>query len=170
MSRLFFRKWVLKPFLILLMWMVGLVGTGIILLMVNQERIVRLGINEFNKQIQGELVVDTSKISIFKHFPSVGVSLRQGKLYANKSHTGTAVFTFERFYIGISIPDLLDGNYNLRRFSVTGGRLDIVRDLDGNINLLRLFEITSDTAQHDDHEKTSFDINLQKISFKKTQI
>jgi hypothetical protein len=170
MSRLFFRKWVLKPFLILLLWMVGLIGTGIILLMVNQERIVRLGINEFNKQIQGDLVVDTSKISIFKHFPSVGVSLRQGKLYANKSHAGPAIFTFERFYVGISIPDLLDGNYNLRRFSVTGGRLDVVRDVDGNLNLLRLFEISSDTARQEKQEKTSFDINLQKISFKKTQI
>src|SRR5690349_859314 len=135
MSSLFFRKWVLKPIIIFLIWGVGLVGTGIILLMLNQERIVRMGIDELNSQIQGELVVDTSKISIFKHFPSVGVSLRQGKLYADKSHSGPAVFAFERFYIGISIPDLISGNYNLRRFSVTGGRLDIVRDVDGNVNL-----------------------------------
>src|SRR5689334_5557999 len=98
MSRLFFRKWILKPFIILLVWVVGLVGTGVILLMLNQERIVRMGIDELNSQIPGELVVDTSRISLFKHFPSVGVSLRQGKLYEDKAHSGPAVFAFERFY------------------------------------------------------------------------
>ena len=74
---LFVRKWVLKPFLILMLWVVGLLGTGIGLLLLTQERIVKLGVNELNKQIDGELVVGTSKISIFKHFPSVGDSLRQ---------------------------------------------------------------------------------------------
>jgi hypothetical protein len=170
MSSLFFRKWILKPAIILLIWAVGLVGTGILLLMLNQERIVRLGIDELNKQIDGELVVDTSRISLFKHFPSVGVSLRQGKLFSNKERTGPALFAFERFYIGISIPDLLDGKYNLRRFSVTGGRLDIVRDVDGNINLERILSAPPDTVASDERESGSFDINLQKISFKRTRI
>src|SRR5688572_29473675 len=99
---LFVRKWVLKPLIVFLLWVVGLVGTGVGLLLLNQERIVKLGVNELNKQIDGELVVGTSAISIFKHFPSVGVSLRQGKVFVDKSRADSSFFKFEKLYVGIS--------------------------------------------------------------------
>lgn len=168
---LFVRKWVLKPVLILVLWIVGLAGTGVGLLLLNQQRIVTLGVNELNKQIDGQLIVGDSRISIFKHFPSVGVSLRQGKLFTDKSGADSAFFKFERLYVGISIPDLMNGKYNLRRLSLTNGQADIVQGTDGTINLLKAFATKGDTvASNDSSGDAAFHINLQKFSIKGTRI
>jgi hypothetical protein len=167
---LFVRKWVLKPALILLLWVVGLVGTGVGLLLLNQERLVKLGVNELNKQIDGELIVETSKISLFKHFPSVGVSLRQGKVFVDKFGRDSAFFKFERLYVGISIPDLIDGKYNMRRLSLTNGNIQLVQEADGTINAVKAFTMRGDTTPSSSDDDVSFDIDLQKFSIKGTHI
>lgn len=168
---LFVRKWVLKPVIILILWAVGLVATVVIVLLLNQDRIVKLGVAELNKQIDGELVVGTSKISIFKHFPSVGVSLRQGKLYTTKDHTDSALIKFERLYVGVSIPELINGRYDLRRLSLTNGKISIIKAADGSTNLLKAFTTHADTtAVAAESTNEAFHINLQKFSIKGTEI
>jgi len=100
----------------------------------------------------------------------VGVSLRQGKLFADKSRNDSAFFKFERLYVGISIPDLIDGKYNLRRLSLTNGEIDLVQEADGTINAVRAFTMQGDATSSDKIGEVSFDIDLQKFSIKGTHI
>lgn len=158
------KKWIIRPILITVVSILAIAGVGILLLLAEQERIVNLAIAEVNKQFKGELTVNSSKISLFKHFPSVGVALHQATFYPDKTRTSEAIFHFEKLYVGVNVPDLIDGKYNLRRVSLHDGRLDLVKANDGTINLLEALNVHGDTTSSS--SDVSFDINLDKISFK----
>jgi len=150
---------------------VVLVGLAVGLLYWEHDRIVQMTLTELNASFKGELQVESSKVSLFKHFPSVGVSLHNATLYADKSKTGDPVFHFAKMYVGISIPDLLNEKYNVRRVSVQDGRLDLVKEADGTINILEAFNIGADTTASNAGDTTSaYQIDLQKVSFKKVEI
>lgn len=162
-----FKKFFLKPLLVFVISIILLVGGGILVLYTQHDRIVNLALNEVNKQFRGELTVESSGISLFKHFPSVGVKLMGATLYKDKSKSGTPIFKFEKLYVGVSIPDLLDERYNVRRLSVTNGNLDLVKDANGDINLLKALTLDSDsTSAAPAGDSTTYIIDLQKASIK----
>jgi hypothetical protein len=134
------------------------------------DRLVQMAIEELNTTFKGELQVESSKVSLFKHFPSVGVALHNATLYPDKSKTGDPIFQFAKMYVGISIPDLLDEKYNVRRVSLTEGHLDVVRETDGSLNILEAFNIHSDTTATSDTTAAKYQIDLQKVSFKKVEV
>ncbi len=151
--------------------MVVLAGLAVGLLYWEHDRIVQITLTELNANFKGELQVESSKVSLFKHFPSIGVSLHNATLYADKTKTGDPVFRFGKMYVGISIPDLLNEKYNVRRVSVQDGRLDLVKEADGTINILEALNIGADTTASNPGDTTSaYQIDLQKVSFKKVEI
>lgn len=171
MRLLFFRRWILRPLIIVVASFVILAGVAIGVLYWEHDRIVQLTLKELNANFRGELRIESSKVSLFKHFPSVGVALHNATLYPDKSTTGTPIFQFAKMYVGISIPDLLNEKYNVRRVSLTEGHLDLVREADGTLNILEAFNITSDTtASPSDTTEAKYQIDLQKVSFKKVGI
>jgi hypothetical protein len=147
-----------------------LAGVGFGLLYWEHDRIVNIAIDELNKTLKGELQVETSKVSLFKHFPSVGVALHNATLYPDKSRTSDPIFKFAKLYVGISIPDLMNEKYNVRRVSITDGRLDLVKEPDGAFNILKAFNINSDTTSGSDTTSAKYHVDLQKVSFKNVEI
>lgn len=161
------KKWILKPLMVLVVSVVLLVGIGIGLLYTQHDRIANLVLSELDKKIDGELEVETTSISLFKHFPSVGIALHGATLYADKSKVGEPIFRFGKLFVGISVPDLIDGKYNLRRLSVHNGRLNIVKELDGTINLADAFKTAPDsTTVAARRDSVTYMIDLEKISLK----
>jgi hypothetical protein len=161
------KKWILKPLLVLVLSIILLIGIGIGLLYTEHDRIVNMALTEVNKQLRGELTVETTSISLFKHFPSIGVALHNATLYADKSKSGEPIFKFEKLYVGVSIPDLLNDRYNVRRLSVLNGYMNLVEEPDGHINLMEAFSSVSDTiAVKTKHDSTTYLIDLEKASVK----
>jgi len=161
------KKWILKPLLVAVGSAILLVVIGIGLLYTQHDRIANMVVNELNKQFRGELTVESTSFSIFKHFPSVGLALHGATLYADKSESSEPIFKFEKMYVGVSIPDLLNEKYNVRRLSVTNGTLNLIKATDGTINIVEAFNTgVPDTTSASSSDSTAYVIDLKKVSFK----
>ncbi len=152
----------------MLVSLVLLVGIGIIILYTEHDRIVNVALEKLNKQFHGELVIETTSISLFKHFPSVGVALHGATLYPDKTKTSTPIFKVEKLYVGVSIPDLINKKYNVRRVSLHNGVVNLVKEANGDFNILEAFNVYPDTtdASAASEDSTYLNIDLEKVSFK----
>src|SRR5687768_11047218 len=100
------RKWIFKSLAIFTIVVAATVGIGFIILSTQQERLVNIGLKAFNNRFKGELVLGESKVSIFRNFPYVGVSLHNGQLFADKKRSGKPMLEFDRLYVGFSLNDV----------------------------------------------------------------
>lgn len=157
------KKRILKPLLVVLAIFVVLGAVGIGLLMAEQDRIVKLAVSELNKQLKGELTIASSDISLFKQFPAISIVLCETKLYPDQSGTSRPILDIDKLFVSVSIADLLAKQYNVRRITLQGGRLDLVQDGDGQLNLLQALDTGAEKPQG---PASAFRIDLRKISLK----
>lgn len=130
------KKWVVRPFLILLIVILAAGGVGFVVLTTQQERLVSIAIKEFNKQFKGELTVEGSRIALFENFPYVSVALKHGAFFPTKDRKSPPQFVFEKLYAGFSIQDIWNQQYNLKVLVLKGGTLNLTRDESGEITIL----------------------------------
>src|SRR5262245_35762078 len=78
------KKWLVRPLLILFALFALLSVTAFIILSSQQEKIVKLAVDNLNKHFKGELFIAESNISLFKNFPHVSIVLNDGRFYADK--------------------------------------------------------------------------------------
>jgi hypothetical protein len=84
------KKWLVRPLLIIFLSLGVLAGVGFIVISTQQQRIVDLAVAKLNKQFKGELSIEESEISLFKHFPYVSIVLHNGRFFANPSTSSIA--------------------------------------------------------------------------------
>lgn len=164
----FIKHWILRPAIVLVSTVVLMIVTAVILIEIEHDRLIRMAIEKANTSFKGEVTFADSKVSLFKHFPYVSVGLHDLELRPDKTGSRPIV-KLEKFYVGISIPDLLDHKYNLRRFSMTNGYIDVVRFEDGELDILRALNLEPDSASTS-KDTTSLKLDLQKITFKNLAI
>ena len=161
------KKWILRPLIVVLVSLVLLIGIGVIILYTEHDRIVNVALDKLNKQFHGELVIETTSISLFRHFPSVGVALHDATLYSDKTKTGTPIFKVERLYVSVSIPDIINKKYNIRAISLHDGVVNLVKETNGDLNILEAFNVHSDTTKAaSTGDSTHLAVDLEKVSFK----
>jgi hypothetical protein len=153
---------------------IGALGIAILfaILSSQQERIVNLAIGELNKQSQGELTIEKSSISLFKNFPYVSVALRGGRFFEDKTKRGEPIYEFDDLYIGFNLSDLLHENYNIKMAFMDGGRLRMVQEPDGRINLVEAETRKDDASvpKPSDDQSKAFALDLQKIILKNVDV
>jgi hypothetical protein len=165
------KKWVVRPLLIIIVSLGVLVATGFLILSTQQERLVNLAVAELNKQLKGELVIEDSRISLFKNFPYVSVALHNGRFFADKTNQGKPICQFDRLYVGFSLPDLLEQKYNAKMLFLQGGYLDLVQEKDGTINLLQTANApNTNTVQAVKDTTSSVTVNLKEVIVKEMNI
>ncbi|NOT74392.1 MAG: hypothetical protein HOP08_05640 [Cyclobacteriaceae bacterium] len=154
----------MKPLLILITSIIVLAGVGYILINAEHQRLVNYAVSKVNQKIKGEITIQESDFSLFKHFPYVSIVLEQTKLFQDKSK-GTPIVGIDRLYLGFSISDILKKNYHIRSFSIHGGDLNMVLDVNGKFNILSAIETQHDSLQATDADTTQFRLNLDKAVF-----
>jgi hypothetical protein len=165
------KKWVLRPFLILVIVILAVCGTGFLILTTQQEQLVRIAISKVNAQFKGQLAVDESSISLFRNFPHVSIALHNARFYANKQMTGEPIYKVERLYVGFSVPDLLNRKYNVRRLILKNGYLHMVREKQGVVNLLEAQRPPEGTLKLAHSDTTSMgEVNLEKIVLREINV
>jgi hypothetical protein len=158
------KKWVLRPFLILIAVIVSIGALGFLLLSTQHERLVNIAVQKMNDQFRGELVVDESSISLFRNFPYVSIALHDARFYTDKKKTGSPIYQVERLYVGFSVPDLLQKKYNVRRLILKNGYLHMVREKQGKVDLLEATTLQADTVSTAPSDTTAMgEVNLDKI-------
>jgi hypothetical protein len=161
-----FRLIGLPPLILLI-----LIGLAIALLFTQQERIVRIAVNDLNKKIPGRLEVNGSDISVFQHFPYISIGLKNVKFFPDKADTAKAIYEAERLYAGFSLPDILRQKYNVKVISLKNGHLDLVEEPDGQLNIFEAAKITPDSnATTPNTKPAGVDLDIKKIVLKNMDI
>ncbi|MCD9014836.1 AsmA family protein [Parachryseolinea silvisoli] len=162
------KKWIVRPLLILLITVFVLAGVGLIVLLTQQQRLVNLAVAAVNKQFKGELAIETSSISPFKNFPYVSVALHEVRFFPTKATTGKPLAEIGRLYVGFSLPDILQQQYNVRRLFIQGGYVDLTRKENGQLDIVEATTLQADTTAvaPSTGEATAFEVDLQQIVLK----
>jgi uncharacterized protein involved in outer membrane biogenesis len=143
-----------------------LIGVAATILFSQQQRLVKLAVKEVNKQLQGELVVGGSNISIFQSFPYISIGLKNVQLYGSKQKSGRPIYEAERMYVGFSLPDILQQRYRVKVIVLKNGHLDMVQDRHGRLNIVEASRIKQDTTAVADTAATELDLDVKKVVLK----
>src|SRR5580692_10712679 len=155
------------PILILLI----LIGIAIALLFTQQQRLVRLAVNDLNEKFPGRLEVNGSEISVFQHFPYISIGLQNVKFFPDKADSAKAIYEAERLYIGFSLADILRQKYHIKVISLKNGHLDLVEEPDGQLNIIEASHMSSDSSAPTTNVKpTALDLDIKKIVLKNMDI
>lgn len=157
------RKRVLRILLIPIAILIILAGIAVGVLYSQQQRLINLAIKELNKQLPGELVIGGSMISPFQNFPYISIGLKDVKFFATKQQTGRPMYQLEKLYVGFSLPDILQQKYNVKVIFLKKGHLDVVRDNNGNLNIVEANRIQQDTITTAAAESAALDLDIKKI-------
>ncbi|HEY4064732.1 MAG TPA: AsmA-like C-terminal region-containing protein [Puia sp.] len=164
-KRLF--RWILLPILSLLL----LVGIAAAILFSQQQRLVVLAVKELNRQLPGELVVGGSDISVFQNFPYISIGLNKVQFYPNKERTARPLYEAERMFVGFSLPDILKQKYHVKVILLKDGRLDLVEDSVGRLNIVEASRMSPDmTTAKKDTASTALDLDIKKVVLKNMNI
>lgn len=156
------KKWVVRPLLVVVITLTVLAAIAFAVVSSQQQRLVNLAVDQINRELNGALSIEESSISVFKHFPDISVALHDGVFYADKSRAGRPIARFDRLYAGFNLEELANGNYNIRKLFLEGGYVDLVREKDGVINLLRP-DTTSVSRKTSAKEPSAIAVHLEKI-------
>jgi hypothetical protein len=157
------RKRILRILLIPIAILIILAGIAVGVLYSQQQRLINLAIKELNKQLPGELVIGGSMISPFQNFPYISIGLKDVKFFATKQQTGRPMYQLEKLYVGFSLPDILQQKYNVKVIFLKKGHLDVVRDNNGNLNIVEANRIQQDTITTAAAESAALDLDIKKI-------
>ena len=143
-----------------------LIGIAVTLLFTQQQRLVRLAVKELNRRLPGELTVGSSEISVFQNFPYISIALNKVRLYATKDTTAKSLFEAERLYTGFSLPDILKQKYRVKVIAVKNGRLDLVMDTSGTLNIVEATRIIGDAIAAKNTNTANLDLDIKKLVLK----
>lgn len=157
------RKRIFRIVLIPVAILIILIGIAVGVLYSQQQRLINLAIKELNKQLPGELVIEGSTISPFQNFPYISIGLKNVRFFATKQKTGRPMYQLEKLYVGFSLPDILRQKYNVKVILLKKGHLDLVRDVNGNLNIVEANRIQQDTIATAATESAALDLDIKKI-------
>ncbi|RAW00760.1 AsmA family protein [Pseudochryseolinea flava] len=159
------KKWLVRPLIIVAITLSTLLTVAFLLVSLEQDRLVKFAVGELNKTFKGELTIDDSNISLFKHFPYVSIALHNGNFFPDKSKTQKPIAQFEHLYVGFSIDELIQHHYNVKVLFIEKGFVNLVQDKNGKINLLEAEKSApqSTTPSAASDTTSSVAINLKKV-------
>ncbi|BAV04325.1 AsmA family protein [Filimonas lacunae] len=146
--------------------LIVLVGIAAAILYTQQERLVKLAVQELNKQFPGELVIGGSTITPFQNYPYVSIALHQVQFYANKQKTGTPIYQSEKIFVGFSLPDILKQQYRVKAIVLKNGHLNLVQNKQGQLNIIEASRMQTDSTAAPASDSTGLDLDIKKIVLK----
>lgn len=130
----------------------------------NQDKIKNYIVEQLNKQLNTELLVEKIDFSIFKRFPYASVVFYNvtAKDVVTTNNKGNLLIA-ESIYMQFNLWDFLRSKYKISKIEISDAQLRFIVFKDGSNNYH--FWKTSETKNED-----SFSFYLQKVIFKNTHI
>lgn len=155
-------RWILYP----IAGIILLVGIAIGILYSQQQRLVRLAVSELNKRLPGKLAVGGSDISLFQNLPYISIGLNHVQFYPDKRPGDRPIYEAERLYVGFSLPDILQQRYRVKAIALKNGHLDLVREDDGQLNIVEASRMAPDTTKTVATTGPGLDLDIRKLVLK----
>ncbi|WP_194975364.1 AsmA family protein [Aquiflexum lacus] len=143
-------------------------SVAIILLYSQQKVLTQKAIGILNEQFVGELSVKDSHIAPFTNFPYVSIDLNEIVFFEGKTTDSKIIYSVEDLYLGFSVWDIIRGKYKIKSLKVQNGNLDLVKDAEGNINLLMAKGILNENEESLD--EGGIDLDLSSIQLKNVKV
>ncbi|MFI5152866.1 MAG: AsmA-like C-terminal region-containing protein [Chitinophagales bacterium] len=165
MRKIFFRLLVIP-----LISFILIVVAAIAVLNFQQQRLVKLAVKELNKELKGELVLDSSQISVFQNFPYVSIALKHVKFYECKLSGSKPIFEAEKIFVGFSLSDILKQEYRAKVIFMKNGHIDLLQDRTGKLNIIEAAKLNDDTNTSANKTSGELNLDLKKIVLKNMNI
>jgi len=124
-------------------------------------------IAQINNRIEAKLEVGSIEISMFRHFPNIGLHLEQVHII-NKPEQGKGnLLSVKDAYINFNLWDVMTKNYQISNIILDSGNIDGFVDARGNYNY-DIVKADSSKADSKFWLKLNY-IELRNINFKHTQ-
>ncbi|WMJ71572.1 AsmA-like C-terminal region-containing protein [Cytophagaceae bacterium ABcell3] len=136
------------------------------IIFINQDRIIKLTINELNKYLITKVEVsDNIDTELFSTFPNASVKLEKVRIYESIKGSDALLADLESAYLAIDLWTLITkGNISISRIFLENGSIDIKFLSDGSNN----FSIIKFPDEPSDDTGADFNINL--ISLEKVNL
>jgi len=164
------RKRLLRFILIPVLSLLILVGIAVAILFTQQQRLVGLAVDQVNKELPGELTVGGSNITIFQNWPYISIGLHNVKFYASKQTSEKPIYEAERMFVGFSLPDILKQKYRVKAIVLKNGRLQLVQDTKGRLNIVEASRIQTDSTSSSSASSQQMDLDIKKFVLKNMDI
>ena len=161
------RKIIFRFLILPVICLIILVCAATAVLYYQQQRLVRMAVNELNKQLPGELIVGGSDISVFQNYPYISIAVKNVRFFADKDTTGKTIFEAEKIFVGFNLTDILKQQYHAKVILLKNGCIDIVKD-NGRMNILDAIRLSQDTSTIDTTK--ALDLVLKKLVLKNMDI
>src|ERR1700753_1672106 len=159
-------RFLLIPFAVIIL----LISIALGILYTQHQRLVDLAVNELNQKLPGQLVVKGSELSLFQNFPYISIGLQNVQFYASKTQKDKPIYEAERMFIGFSLPDVLKQQYRVKAIVLKNGRLQLVQDTAGRLNIVEAGRISTDTTTKTDTAAQAMDLDIKKFVLKNMDI
>ncbi|HXO76840.1 MAG TPA: AsmA family protein, partial [Puia sp.] len=164
------RKRLLRFILIPVLSLLILIGIAVAILFTQQQRLVGLAVDQVNKELPGELTVGGSNITIFQNWPYISIGLQNVKFYASKQTSEKPIYEAERMFVGFSLPDILKQKYRVKAIVLKNGRLQLVQDTAGRLNIVEASRIQTDSTPSSGTSPKQMDLDIKKFVLKNMDI
>ncbi|MFA9213871.1 MAG: AsmA-like C-terminal region-containing protein [Candidatus Methylacidiphilales bacterium] len=152
----------MKPFFkILLASILLLLFTAAVLVgyLLNNKRILtNFVIEQINQNLNAELKVKSSDVTIFQHFPNVSLDLVGVSLQTKTDN----ILTANHLYFGFNIKDILNKNYHIQIITLDSATINLKIDENGKSSL----DIVKGSNETES-KNTNFLIDLEKVKLKR---
>ena len=170
-----------KYLLVLIILLVGLLGSAMFWITQNQARIIDELLVEVNKKQPGKYEISGSHVAFFKAFPYVSIDLENLTFYADDSPEEEPIYHFKDVYVGFSFDKLFNGKLDVKKIIIENGSFNIVHFQDGSWNLLKakssdVMEPQEENTEGDEallldlHEVTLRNIDVKKTDYMNDQL
>jgi hypothetical protein len=130
-----YKKYLLKPLLIVLGVLVALYLIVFIYVSANKRSIIKQVSEKIGEKLNGDVSMKNAELSFLSHFPKVSVQLDDMLIKDSMfSKHGHAFFQSKKLFINLSIAGLLRKKDALRSITVEDGQLYIYTDTSGYTN------------------------------------
>lgn len=137
-----------------------LFSIAVVIVYVQQEKLVQFYLQEFNEDIHGQIVIGKSRVAPFRNFPYISIDLQDVRIYESENDIkGRPIIELNDIYVGFDLWKLLSGKTEIKAITLKDGHMDIIQDEEANLNISRAFEMKKPVEE----VAEAFHLELKKI-------
>ncbi|WP_114752088.1 AsmA-like C-terminal region-containing protein [Pleomorphovibrio marinus] len=130
------KAWLLRISISIFLLFAIVLAFAVALLTIQQETLTKKALEMANRQFTGQLTVEKSRVSLFQNFPYISIDLRDVAFYETKLMDSRPFYKAGHLYLGFNFWDIIEGNHKIKSVLISDGHLDVVKNPNGEFNLL----------------------------------
>lgn len=158
------KKFWRRFFLILILVPFVLLGGVVLYFQSNQSEIFKKELAKLNEDHNGLIRVGATELSLWRNFPYISIKAYDVQIFESKTAGSSVIMDVEDVYVGFSLLDILNGDYDIQSLLVEEGFFNIVIHENNTTNIQNSLQSSSDIAS------TPPAIRLREITFKNLDV